>query len=105
VNTGWQGGQYGVGKRMDLPYTRAMVDAAVEGPLAKGEFEIEPSFGVSIPKSWPGGPSQILNPGNARADKTAYDKQAADLRDRFSKNFQRFDAPAEVRAAGPRARK
>ncbi len=50
VNTGWQGGAYGVGKRMSIPHTRAMVDAAVEGELNRGEFETEPTFGFSIPK-------------------------------------------------------
>ena len=51
VNTGWQGGPYGVGKRMDIPHTRAMVDAAVEGELIREEFEIEPTFGFSIPET------------------------------------------------------
>ncbi len=60
VNTGWQGGPYGVGKRMDIPHTRAMVDAAVEGELIKEEFEIEPTFGFSIPKACHGVPPQVL---------------------------------------------
>src|SRR5437764_5196011 len=84
VNTGWQGGPYGVGKRMDIPYTRAMVDAAVEGELIKHEFEIEPAFGFSIPKHCHGVPPQVLNPRNAWADKAAYDKAAEDLRYRFA---------------------
>src|ERR1035441_8772128 len=62
VNTGWQGGPYGVGKRMDIPHTRAMVDAAVEGELIGEEFEIEPTFGFSIPKACHGVPAQVLNP-------------------------------------------
>jgi phosphoenolpyruvate carboxykinase (ATP) len=103
VNTGWQGGQYGVGKRMALRYTRAMVDHAVEGDLGKIEFETEAAFGLNIPKSCPGIPSEILNPRNSWADKTAYDAAAADLRRRFAKNFEKFDAPAEVRDAGPKA--
>src|ERR1700680_103786 len=101
VNTGWQGGQYGVGKRMALAHTRAMVDAIVEGQLAKAEFEVEPAFGLTIPKSCPGVPSGVLNPRNAWADKAAYDEQAAALRERFSKNFEDFDAPPDVKAAGP----
>ena len=105
VNTGWQGGPYGVGKRMDIPHTRAMVDAAVEGTLAKVEFEVEPSFGLTIPKSCPGVPSQLLSPRNAWADKAAYDRAAADLCARFAKNFENFDAPEEVLAAGPKAQK
>ena len=102
VNTGWQGGPYGIGKRMSLPYTRAMVNALVEGELANVEFEIEPSFGLSIPKSVPGVPSGLLNPRNSWNDKAAYDKMAADLAARFEKNFEQFDAPREIKEAGPR---
>ena len=102
VNTGWQGGPYGVGKRMSLPYTRAMVNALVEGKLAGVEFEVEPSFGLSIPKSCPGVPPELLNPRNSWQDKAAYDKMAADLSARFAKNFEQFDAPPEVKAAAPK---
>ncbi len=101
VNTGWQGGQYGVGQRMKLAYTRAMVDSAVEGRLAKAEFEKESAFGLSIPKSCGGVPAEILNPRNSWADKAAYDRMATELRERFARNFQKFDAPPEVKAAGP----
>ncbi len=101
VNTGWQGGQFGVGKRMPLPYTRAMVDHAVEGHLAKVEFETDSAFGLSIPKSCPGVPSEVLNPRNSWPDKAAYDRMAAELRGRFARNFEKFDAPPEVKAAGP----
>ena len=102
VNTGWQGGGYGVGKRMSLPYTRAMVEALVEGKLANVEFEVEPAFGLSIPKSCPGVPPELLNPRNSWKDKAAYDKMVADLSARFAKNFEQFDAPPEVKAAGPK---
>jgi phosphoenolpyruvate carboxykinase (ATP) len=102
VNTGWQGGPYGVGKRMSLPYTRAMVNALVDGKLAAVEFEIEPSFGLSIPKSCPGVPPELLNPRNSWKDKAAYDKLAAELSARFAKNFEQFDAPPEVKAAAPK---
>jgi phosphoenolpyruvate carboxykinase (ATP) len=105
VNTGWQGGPYGVGRRMDIPHTRAMVDSAVEGTLAQVEFEIEPSFGLHIPLHCPGVPSKLLNPRNAWADKAAYDRAAADLCARFARNFEQFDAPEQVRAAGPKAQK
>ncbi len=103
VNTGWQGGPYGVGKRMSLPYTRAMVEALVEGKLGTSEFEIEPAFGLSIPKSCPGVPSELLAPRNSWKDKAAYDKMATELSERFAKNFEKFDAPPEVKAAGPKA--
>jgi phosphoenolpyruvate carboxykinase (ATP) len=103
VNTGWQGGGYGVGKRMSLLYTRAMVNALVEGKLANVEFEVEHSFGLSIPKWCPGVPAELLNPRNSWKDRAAYDKQAADLAELFAKNFEKFDAPQEIRAAGPKA--
>ncbi|MGA2370499.1 MAG: phosphoenolpyruvate carboxykinase (ATP) [Candidatus Korobacteraceae bacterium] len=102
VNTGWQGGGYGVGKRMSLPYTRAMVNALVEGQLANVEFEVEPAFGLSIPKTCPGVPAELLAPRNSWKDKAAYDKMAADLSVRFAKNFEKFDAPAEIKAAAPK---
>jgi len=105
VNTGWQGGPYGVGKRMDIPYTRAMVDGAVEGTLAQVEFEVEPTFGLTIPRACPGVPSTLLNPRNAWTDKATYDRAAADLCARFAKNFEQFDAPEEVRAARPKSQK
>jgi len=103
VNTGWQGGPYGVGKRMSLPYTRAMVNALVEGKLANVEFEVEPAFGLSIPKSCPDVPSELLAPRNSWKDKAVYDNTAADLSARFAKNFEKFDAPAEVKAGAPKA--
>lgn len=105
VNTGWQGGPYGVGRRMSIPHTRAMVDAAVEGELIRQDFEIEPAFGFSIPKFCHGVPAQVLNPRNAWHDKAAYDRAAEDLRNRFAKNFENFDAPPEVKAAGPKAQR
>jgi phosphoenolpyruvate carboxykinase (ATP) len=103
VNTGWQGGKFGIGKRMELAYTRAMVRAIVDGKLDEVDFQVEPAFGLSIPKSVPDVPAQLLNPRNAWADKTAYDQSAAELSARFARNFEQFDAPPEVRAAGPHA--
>jgi len=103
VNTGWQGGKFGIGKRMELAYTRAMVRAIVDGKLDEVDFQVEPAFGLSIPKSVPEVPAQLLNPRNAWADKMAYDQTAAELSARFARNFEQFDAPPEVRAAGPHA--
>jgi phosphoenolpyruvate carboxykinase (ATP) len=88
---------------MSLPYTRAMVNALVEGKLNDVEFEIEPSFGLSIPKSVPAVPSDLLKPRNSWKDAIAYDTMAADLSARFAKNFEQFDAPREIKEAGPRA--
>jgi len=104
VNTGWSGGRFGVGKRMSLKHTRALVNAALDGKLDNVEFVTEPTFGLSIPVSCPGVPSEILSPRNVWADKKAYDAQAADLATRFESNFKQFDAPDDVRNAGPTAR-
>jgi phosphoenolpyruvate carboxykinase (ATP) len=103
VNTGWSGGAYGVGKRMSLRYTRAMVRAAVDGRLLNAQYETESAFGLSIPKSCPDVPSELLNPRNVWADKTAYDKQAADLAEKFARNIEKFDVPEKIKAAGPSA--
>jgi len=105
VNTGWFGGPYGQASRMKLPYTRAMVTAALDGKLNNVEFEIDPAFGLSIPKSVPGVPSEFLHPRSAWKDKEAYDKSAAELAARFAKNFEKFDAPENIRAAAPGPRK
>lgn len=101
VNTGWSGGPYGVGKRMSIKYTRAMVNAAIEGALADVEFADEPFFGLSIPREVPGVPSEVLNPRNMWLDGAAYDAQAKKLAGLFADNFQKFEAHAlpEVRAA------
>jgi phosphoenolpyruvate carboxykinase (ATP) len=90
VNTGWTGGAYGTGKRMSIQHTRALLRAALDGSLAKGEFVQEPFFGLAIPKSLPGVPAEVLNPRDSWADKAAYDKTAKDLQTRFEKNFETF---------------
>jgi phosphoenolpyruvate carboxykinase (ATP) len=102
VNTGWVGGPYGVGSRMKLNYTRAMVRAAVDGHLKDAEYETEPVFGLAIPKSVPDVPSELLNPRNLWPDKAGYDKQAADLAARFVENFKKFEVPDSVKNAGPK---
>lgn len=104
VNTGWSGGVFGVGKRMSLKITRALVNAALDGRLHNVEFVTESAFGLSIPTSCPDVPGEILNPRNVWADKAAYDKQAADLAARFAANFTQFDAPENIRNAGPKAK-
>jgi len=104
VNTGWSGGPYGVGKRMAIGYTRAMVNAAIEGALADAEFETEPFFGLSIPRSVQGVPSEVLNPRNVWLDGAAYDAQAKKLAGLFAKNFEKFESHASegVKAAAIR---
>lgn len=104
VNTGWSGGPYGVGKRMNLPYTRAMITSALKGELDKEEFEAHPVFGVLVPKNVTGVPSDILNPRNTWADKEAYDAQAKKLATLFVENFEKFsDMPENIRNAAPKA--
>ena len=90
VNTGWLGGPPGVGNRMRLPYTRAMVNAAIDGRLADVAFTTEPFFGLSIPTSVPNVPDEVLNPRVAWADPAAYDEQAKKLAGLFFENFKRF---------------
>jgi len=91
VNTGWTGGPYGVGSRMKLAYTRAMVSAALNGELDDVEMETEPFFGLSIPKFVAGVPDEVLNPRNTWQDKDAYDSQAKRLADMFVANFRQFE--------------
>ncbi|MEG0308730.1 MAG: phosphoenolpyruvate carboxykinase (ATP) [Clostridium sp.] len=91
VNTGWSGGEYGVGKRMNLTYTRAMVKAAIEGKLRNGEFEEDNNFNVLVPKSVPNVPSEILNPRNTWENKDEYDGKVAELIKQFQNNFKKFD--------------
>jgi phosphoenolpyruvate carboxykinase (ATP) len=103
VNTGWSGGGFGVGQRMSLKHTRAMVHAVLDGRLALAEYLTEPAFGLSIPTACPGVSSEILAPRNVWADKAAYDAQAKLLARKFAENFKKFDVPESVRAAGPRS--
>jgi phosphoenolpyruvate carboxykinase (ATP) len=105
VNTGWSGGAYGVGKRMKLAYTRAMITAALNGELDNVEFEAHPVFGMMMPASCPGVPTEILNPRNTWSDKAAYDVKAKDLAAQFIKNFEKYESCAneEILAAAPKA--
>jgi phosphoenolpyruvate carboxykinase (ATP) len=104
VNTGWSGGPYGVGKRMKLAYTRAMVRAALAGRLDAVATATDPVFGLAVPTSVPDVPGDVLRARDTWADRDAYDAQARRLADMFRKNIERFgDAvPAEIKAAGPR---
>jgi phosphoenolpyruvate carboxykinase (ATP) len=103
VNTGWSGGPYGIGKRMNLPYTRAMVTAALEGDLTNVNYTEDPIFGLHIPSECPGVPSEVLQPRQTWESKEAYDVKAMELAQLFATNFDRFqDAPIQVKNAGPR---
>lgn len=102
VNTGWAGGPYGVGKRMKLAYTRAMVTAAISGELDKVQYEEHPIFKVLVPKSCPDVPSEVLNPINTWANKDDYYKFANELAVKFNKNFEKFkEVPEEIKKAAP----
>ncbi len=90
VNTGWTGGAYGTGKRMSLKHTRALLTAALNGSLAAGNFETDPVFGLAVPTSCEGVPSEILNPRNTWADKSAYDATAQKLKGLFDDNSKKF---------------
>ena len=102
VNTGWTGGEYGVGSRMKLSYTRAMVKAALEGELKKVKYTEHPIFKVAVPLTVPNVPSEILNPENTWGDKDKYNLKAKELAFKFSNNFSKFNGVSEsIRKAGP----
>jgi len=103
VNTGWTGGPFGVGSRMKIRYTRALLNAALAGSFGKIEMRIDPIFGFQVPSEAPGVPSEILNPRNTWSNPSDYDVQAKKLAILFHKNFQQFKdrSPDSLLAAGP----
>jgi phosphoenolpyruvate carboxykinase (ATP) len=105
LNTGWTGGAFGVGKRMQLSYTRAMVASVLSGDLAKCDVEADPVFGLCVPTSIQGVPNDVLRPRDTWSDKAAYDVQAHKLAGMFRENFKKFEqfVDGAVAAAGPRA--
>ncbi|MGW6191574.1 phosphoenolpyruvate carboxykinase (ATP) [Bacillus cereus] len=103
VNTGWTGGEYGVGKRMNLGYTRAMIQAALSGELAKAETAKHDIFGLEVPCHVPGVPDEVLMPEQTWADKDAYKAKAIELANEFKENFKKFDSVSEaiINLGGP----
>ncbi len=103
VNTGWTGGPYGIGQRMKIAYTRAMVRAALEGKLKDVPIKPHPVFKIGVPESCPDVPADVLNPRSTWPDPVAYDQQAAALAHKFKENFAQFETEVsdEVRAAAP----
>ncbi len=95
VNTGWSGGGYGVGDRMKIQNTRAMVNAALDGRLADASFTADPNFGVLVPDTCPDVPGDVLDPRNTWNDKDAYDAQAKALTRLFEDNFQQFESDVD----------
>jgi phosphoenolpyruvate carboxykinase (ATP) len=104
VNTGWTGGPYGVGERMNITWTRQMVRAALGGKLDGVPTRTDPHFNIEVPTTCPDVPTEVLWPRDTWADKDAYDRRARELAQMFVENFRSFEdrvTPA-VRAAGPR---
>ena len=106
VNTGWSGGPYGVGARMKIEYSRALLRAALDGSLQEVETRTDPVFGFEVPTSCPGVPAGILDPRATWKDPSAFDEKAAHLAEMFQQNFGAFaeGSPAEVVAAGPKVK-
>jgi phosphoenolpyruvate carboxykinase (ATP) len=104
VNTGWTGGKYGVGHRMPIKVTRALLNAALDGSLKAAEFRTDPNFGFQVPVSVPGVDTTMLDPRATWTDKAEYDATAAQLVDRFVENFAQFEAEVDegVRQAAPK---
>ena len=103
VNTGWSGGPYGVGQRMKLPYTRAIINAALAGKLDDVAYKPHPVFGVTVPQSCPDVPAQVLDPRGTWKDGAAYDAKAGELAKLFVSNFEAFGSASDaIRAAGPK---
>ena len=106
INTGWSGGQYGVGRRMSLKYTRAMISAVLNGDLGNYTYEnyhIHSVFGVAQPRTCPGVPSELLSPRATWNNDAAYYKTAFKLSNAFRINFKQFEdlASEEIRRGGP----
>ena len=102
VNTGWTGGPFGVGHRMPIAHTRALIAAALSGALDDGPFETDPVFNVDVPLACPGVPAEVLQPRGTWANPADYDAQARKLGSMFAENFASFEASPAVAAAGPR---
>ena len=104
INTGWIGGPYGVGKRIDLSLTRAMIEAALNGSLLEVDYETHPIFGISIPKECPNIPPNMLNPRNTWANPGEYDEKAKILARQFIGNFEKYKSGVseEILAASPK---
>ena len=104
INTGWSGGEYGVGSRIKLKYTRAMITAALEGKLNDIDYTTHEVFGLAMPNECENVPTEMLHPKNTWSDKNAYDAKASILASKFVENFKQFESAAneEIMAAAPK---
>jgi phosphoenolpyruvate carboxykinase (ATP) len=104
VNTGWTGGPYGVGERMKLKYTRAMITAVLDGELDNVSYETDPVFQLAMPTTCPNVPDEVLNPRNTWENKEAYDEKANELAQKFNDNFKQFadNANQEILDGAPK---
>jgi phosphoenolpyruvate carboxykinase (ATP) len=104
VNTGWVGGPYGIGKRISIRHTRALLNAALTGKLNDVNYKKDPIFGFEVPEYCPGVPDEVLEPASSWHDKKEYDRRYKDLAMRFKQNFGKFEdgTPLEIVQAGPK---
>ncbi len=104
VNTGWIGGAFGVGKRISIGYTRALLNAALDGELLKVKFTTDPVFGFQVPVTCDGVPANILDPSGSWPSKNEYMNKYKQLASRFKENFKKYEegCPPEVIKAGPK---
>jgi len=103
VNTGWSGGEYGVGQRMNIHHTRAMVTAILDGSLDRTSFQPDPAFGLDVPTACPNVPPEVLQPRSTWSDPDQYDPKARELASLFADNFKEFGAaPEHIKNAGPK---
>ncbi|MCI4669837.1 MAG: phosphoenolpyruvate carboxykinase (ATP) [Bacteroidia bacterium] len=103
VNTGWTGGPFGEGKRIELAYTRAMIKAALEGKLEKADTETLSLFQLEVPITCPDVPNALLNPRNTWPQEEEYDKKESELAQSFLENFKKYSNPEfpEITSGGP----
>ena len=106
VNTGWTGGPYGVGSRIKIAYTRAMINAVLSGGLDNAEYREDPIFGLQVPLHVEGVPDEVLDPRGTWSNPEAYDEKAYNLAQQFNDNFQKYaeGTPEEIKAAAPKVR-
>jgi phosphoenolpyruvate carboxykinase (ATP) len=104
VNTGWVGGPFGVGQRISIKNTRALLNAALNGELANVQYDKDPVFGFEVPHTCPGVPDEVLKPWSSWPNRVEYDKKYRQLAEKFIENFKKFESetPQEVIDAGPK---